>query len=483
MRKSDTRPVDLALLLGLIIIVASTWTCANAGASTNDFTVDDSDDRDFDSFASQYYTASEESGNDILDTESNSDYIDPGSDRITLASNHPIQPTPVWRGRFVQARGQQFVLNGKRLFVNGANMYYLMTLGSYPEGRRLVTEILRESAGLGVTVVRIWAFADGDANYNLQTRPGVYTEAVFQGLDYAVAEAKKVGIRLILSFVNNYADYGGRKQYATWAQRYAGKWNAKEDDFYTDGTIRQWYRNHIRKVITRVNTYTRVAYRNEPAIFAWELMNEPRCESDKSGNVLQRWIQEMARFVKSLDRNHMLEVGLEGFYSSQVAPDSIYSQKANPGHPSNYASQFGTDYVRNNLIPGIDFATVHSYPDSWLPNRSEYDRRAFMALWIRTHISDAKYKLNKPVLFAEYGKSDRTPGYNPSNRYNDMADMFNAVYASARSGGPAAGAMVWHFVPKSLKYNLADGYGIVISENPAIATLMHRQSARMARLR
>lgn len=61
----------------------------------------------------------------------------------------------------------------------------------------------------------------------------------------------------------------------------------------------------------------------------------------------------------------MLEVGLEGFYSSQVAPDSIYSQKANPGHPSNYASQFGTDYVRNNLIPGIDFATVHSYPDSW----------------------------------------------------------------------------------------------------------------------
>lgn len=30
-----------------------------------------------------------------------------------------------------------------------------------------------------------------------------------------------------------------------------------------------------------------MAYRNEPAIFAWELMNEPRCESDKSGNVLQ----------------------------------------------------------------------------------------------------------------------------------------------------------------------------------------------------
>lgn len=66
-----------------------------------------------------------------------------------------------------------------------------------------------------------------------------------QGLDFTVAEAKKYGIRLILSFVNNYPDYGGRAKYTDWAKQYAKKWNAQQDDFYTDSTMRQWFKNHI----------------------------------------------------------------------------------------------------------------------------------------------------------------------------------------------------------------------------------------------
>jgi mannan endo-1,4-beta-mannosidase len=48
--------------------------------------------------------------------------------------------------------------------------------------------------------------------------------------------------------------------------------------------------------------------------------------------------------VKSLDNIHLLTVGSEGFYSS---------------------SSRGTDFVRDHQLPGIDFATVHAYPDSW----------------------------------------------------------------------------------------------------------------------
>ena len=60
----------------------------------------------------------------------------------------------------------------------------------------------------------------------------------------------------------------------------------------------------------------------------------------------------MASYVKSIDGNHLLEIGLEGFY----------------GPSKNQAIPYfnvGTDFIANNQIPGIDFATVHSYPDQW----------------------------------------------------------------------------------------------------------------------
>lgn len=71
--------------------------------------------------------------------------------------------------------------------------------------------------------------------------------------------------------------------------------------------------------------------------------------------MLQVWVQEMASFVKSLDRHHLLEVGMEGFYGDTM-PER---KQINPGY------QVGTDFISNNLVRGIDFATIHAYPDQW----------------------------------------------------------------------------------------------------------------------
>ena len=105
---------------------------------------------------------------------------------------------------------------------------------------------------------------------------------MLQGLDFVVSHAKSYGIKLILSFVNNYKDYGGRAQYVQWG-RGAGQNIMSDDDFYTNPTVKGYYKNHVKTVMTRVNSISGIAYKDDPTIFSWELINEPRCKTDPSG--------------------------------------------------------------------------------------------------------------------------------------------------------------------------------------------------------
>lgn len=63
----------------------------------------------------------------------------------------------------------------------------------------------------------------------------------------------------------------------------------------------------------------------------------------------------MASYVKSIDSNHMLDIGLEGYYG-ESAPDR---KQYNPGY------EVGTDFISNNQVTEIDFTTIHFYPDQW----------------------------------------------------------------------------------------------------------------------
>jgi mannan endo-1,4-beta-mannosidase len=65
----------------------------------------------------------------------------------------------------------------------------------------------------GFTVLRTWAFNDGDGWNALQTAPGVYDERVFAGLDWLLQQCQARGLQLMLVLVNNWEDYGGAKQY------------------------------------------------------------------------------------------------------------------------------------------------------------------------------------------------------------------------------------------------------------------------------
>jgi hypothetical protein len=151
---------------------------------------------------------------------------------------------------FVQTRGTRFALNGQSMYVNGANIYWLMVFGANPYTRYAVTDVLQQAAGVGLNVVRTWAFNDGNDYNALQTSPGVFNENVFQGLDFAISEAKRLGIRLILSLVNNNPSFGGKQQYVQWAQQYQPGANLpNEDAFYTDPTIISWYKNMVKVLL------------------------------------------------------------------------------------------------------------------------------------------------------------------------------------------------------------------------------------------
>jgi mannan endo-1,4-beta-mannosidase len=82
-------------------------------------------------------------------------------------------------------------------------------------------------------------------------------------------------------------------------------------DFYTDPDCLRWYTAFVTAVVTRTNTVTGVPYANEPAIMAWELINEPRNPADTTGDVLQAWLELTSQTIKSLDSNHMVTIGAE----------------------------------------------------------------------------------------------------------------------------------------------------------------------------
>ncbi|KAL4020165.1 hypothetical protein IC575_018935 [Cucumis melo] len=371
---------------------------------------------------------------------------------------------------FVRTGRTRFLLNGSPYYANGFNAYWLMYVASDPSQRSKVSSVFREASSHGLTVARTWAFSDGGYR-PLQYSPGNYNEQMFQGMDFVVAEARRFGIKLILSLVNNYENFGGKKQYVNWA-RSKGQYLNSDDDFFRNQVVKEFYKNHIRTVLNRYNSFTKIHYKDDPTIMAWELMNEPRCTSDPSGRTIQAWIMEMASFVKSIDRNHLLEAGLEGFYGHS----SPQRMRLNPGF------NIGTDFIANNRIPGIDFATLHSYPDQWLSSSNDQYQLSFLNNWISTHIQDAESILRKPILLTEFGKSWKVPGYSTNERDLLFNTVYYKIYASARRGGAAAGGLFWQLLTEGMD-SFRDGYEIILSQNPSTANVITQQSRRLYQIR
>ncbi|XP_040378365.1 mannan endo-1,4-beta-mannosidase 3-like [Oryza brachyantha] len=381
----------------------------------------------------------------------------------------------------VGVEGTQFVVGGGRtVYFSGFNAYWLMMMASDPARRGAVAAAFRQAAARGLNLARTWAFSDG-GDQPLQSSPGVYDEAMFQGLDFVIAEARRHGIYLLLCLTNNFDDFGGKRQYVRWAAD-AGHNLTAGDDFFTSDVVKSYYKNHVKAVVTRVNTVTGVAYKDEPTILAWELMNEPRCDADPGGGTVQAWVEEMAPYVKSVDGGrHLVTAGLEGFYGD----GEHESRELNP-----WGIYYGTNYVATHRAAGVDFATIHLYPDVWLWGSTADEQAAFLRNWTRSHIDATAAYLGKPLLVTEYGKflwKDGAGCAADKTQRNYFLDVvLDAIYASAARGGPLVGGAFWQLLLDDDVVHgmddLRDGYEIIFPEDTRAATIIGEHSEQLASL-
>lgn len=379
------------------------------------------------------------------------------------------------RMSFVGRNGSQFVVDGEAFYVNGWNSWWLMDQAVEEFSRPRVRAMFQSAASMGLTVCRTWAFNDGAYNA-LQLSPGQFDERVFQALDRVIFEARRQGIRLLLGLSDDLPSLGGKRQYVKWAWEEGIGLSSSNDSFFFDPSIKSYFKSYLKTILTRKNHLTGVEYRDDPAIFGWELMNEPRCSSDQSGATLQKWIEEMAKYVKSIDKNHLVTIGLEGFYGPTSRPEKL---KVNPGE---WFSTLGTDFIRNSMISNIDFTTVHIYPDQWLIGAQLDEKVQYISKWITSHIEDGDRELRKPVLFTEFGISNKNKNFDHSHRDVAYKVIYDLIHKSARKNGSGAGAFIWQLLVEGMEeYN--DDFGFVPAERPTLVRLLKKQSCRLARIR
>ncbi len=404
-------------------------------------------------------------------------------------------------GAFVRADGPRFVVGGTNFYFCGANIEYLQT-----ESDAVGEECFAWATNVHLQAIRTWAMQEGKP-YSFQPQRGVWNELMFEHMDRVIAMAGHHGIRLMLGLLDNWAHNGGIFQYVHWVvKEHPETVNTNlnkegveyHDQFWTNAYCRQWYRDYVTRLLTRTNTITGVVYKDDPTIMGFEIVNEPRCESDFSGRTIHNWLNEMSDYVRSIDTNHLLGNGEEGGYVNtydfadtvpwESYPDNYYHYGAyaigsstcdlygcGRGHGVDYLSdnRSAATYVTwqggfytNQDAPqsewrsgnsNINFCTARIYVDQkeyniWRTNLNAADQKIE---WVNDHWYDAYTSAGKPMILDEFGihaigwifngsygqvQLVPTPKFDLQDRVNIYSQYYNHI---RYSGIP--GSFFWNF--------------------------------------
>ena len=360
------------------------------------------------------------------------------------------------RDGFVTVRGTEFHLDGRSYHFVGANYWQAMNLASRGPGgdRQQLLRELDEMKAHGITNLRIMAASEGPDSEPLRMvpallqAPGVYDVDLLDGLDFALKAFADRDMKVIMTLGNMWHWSGGLGQYLVWAglarsipyppPRPGGDWYEYQRfaaEFYGNARAVSYYLDHVTKIVTRVNHYTNVPYRDDPTIMAWELANEPRPLSNVDSYLA--WVAASAQLIKSLDRDHLVTIGSEGDTSE-------------PSHS-------GTEYLRDHSLSAIDYGTAHVWVQNWgwydpLDTITTYAPAVARAsAYIDSHVART-LTLAKPIVFEEFGLARDLCGFSPASpvtaRDQYYGEILGHIHALAENRA-VAGANFWAYAGES----------------------------------
>lgn len=348
---------------------------------------------------------------------------------------------------FVRVDGTRFIRGDSTYYFLGTNLWYGMHLAAATTGnrQRLLSE-LDQLQSLGITNLRVMAAGEGPDTApwrvvpSLQPQPGEYNEELLEGLDFLLSEMGKRQMTAVLCLNNFWHWSGGFAQYVNWYEDKPipypppaedGSWftfSLYSSRFYKNKKALAAFERYIRSIVQRVNSYTGLAYRDDPTIMAWQLANEPR--GILRPRAYRRWIRRSASLIKSLDKNHLVSIGSEG----------------------NTSAPTGNHFYRDHRYRHIDYTTVHVWIQNWGWYDPQNGEQSYPKAWEKTrqylqrHLHKAQ-KLNKPLVLEEFGIARDGGAYDTeattAQRDRFYGDVFGWLYEKAAAGEAIAGGNFW----------------------------------------
>ena len=351
----------------------------------------------------------------------------------------------------ISTEGTKLIKNGQPYHYIGCNIWYASILGSTGMGgdRERLCHELDQLKELGITNVRILSGPDAGsllanpAKPYLQTAPGVLNDTILEGLDYVIAELEKRDMDAVI-YLNNAWDWSGGYGFYLKECGYGDSPNANVEggydryvdycaDFARDTCAQALYYKYIEQIVSHHNTITGRPYKEEPAIMAWQLCNEPRpfARDNNTKEMFAQWIARAAALIKSLDPNHLVSTGSEGTVGCEADVELC---------------------ERIHADPNIDYITIHIWPVNWGwaprtdPDSGIENACVKSSQYIALHTEMAN-RLGKPLVIEEFGYSRQGNkagiGIPTDSRDQFYSHIFGEVKRSIEEGGPIAGCNFW----------------------------------------